>query len=109
VANRSFDLLTKHCCRSTLLDEAEKFRPEMTRVIKSFSFPCDREGRTWTGAGSNGPVIGPSGESECVGPSADPGEEVMLDKSFNVFCLDINNTPLIDLTRRNQPGLNQLP
>lgn len=47
--------------------------------------------------------------SQSKGPDSDPGEEMALCVSLDVVRCDIFNAPVIDIARRNQPGLDKFP
>jgi hypothetical protein len=59
-------------------DEAVEVGPEVSGVINSGAFACDRERLAGAASGLDGSVVRPPGEAEGVRPSADPGEEVTL-------------------------------
>jgi hypothetical protein len=72
------NLLSKDDCRAALGDEAVKSGPEVSFVGMAFALSRARKRLTRTGAGPDGSIVGPSGEPEGVGPSADAGEEMAL-------------------------------
>jgi hypothetical protein len=72
------NLLSKDDWRAALIDEHVKRGPEVALVGKSGLFSGGAEGLAGAGAGPDGPVVGPSCETEGVGPDADTGEEVAL-------------------------------
>jgi hypothetical protein len=78
------NLLSKDNWRAALADEPVKFRPEVTLVGKSCSLSGGAEWLAGAGAGPDGPVVGPSCETEGVGPDADTGEEVALGVALEV-------------------------
>jgi hypothetical protein len=78
------NLLSKDNWRMALGDEAIELGPEVTLVGKSCSLSGGAEGLARTRAGPDGPVVGPSCETEGVGPDADPGEEVVLRVALEV-------------------------
>jgi hypothetical protein len=78
------NLLSKDNWRMALGDEPVELRPEVTLVGKSCSLSGGAEGLAGAGAGPDGPVVGPSCETEGVGPDADTGEEVALRVTLEV-------------------------
>src|SRR5690349_19637763 len=70
------NLFSKDDWRATLADECEPCRPKMSRVARSAPLARAREGLTRTGPGPHVGVVGDSGKPECVGPTADAGEEM---------------------------------
>jgi hypothetical protein len=67
-----------------LADEPMKLGPEVTLVSKSGTFAGGAEGLAGARAGPDGAVVGPSCETEGVGPNADTGEEVALGVALEV-------------------------
>jgi hypothetical protein len=78
------NLLSKDDWRTALADEPVELGPEVALIGKSGSFSGGAEGLARTGAGPDGPVVGPSCETEGVGPNADTGEEVALGVALEV-------------------------
>jgi hypothetical protein len=91
VSNRVIRLLSKDDWRLSLADESYPRRPEVTRVIKPLAFACTREGGAGAASGPDFSIIGPSGESESVGPNSDTCEEMALPVSAEVVWFDIGN------------------
>jgi hypothetical protein len=86
VGNSAFNLLAKDMLRAALADEIEEGGPEVPFVICAFAFACDAERLAGAGASPDGPVCGPSSESEGETPPADSAEEVTLSESKKVVC-----------------------
>lgn len=59
-------------------DKFSENRPEVTFVSAASPFAGRRKWLAGQGGGPDGAVVGPAGEAEGVGPSADPGEEMVL-------------------------------
>jgi hypothetical protein len=78
------NLLSKDNWRAALCDEPMELGPEVTLVGKSCSFSGGAEWLAWARAGPDGPVVGPSCETEGVAPDADTGEEVALGVTLEV-------------------------
>jgi hypothetical protein len=72
-------------------DEAVEVGPEVSGVVNSDAFACDRERLAGAASGPHRPVVGPPGEAEGVGPAADPGEEVALGVSPKFIRGNIDN------------------
>jgi hypothetical protein len=72
------NLLTNDDWRATLFDEPIPARPEVPLISKPAAFACRAERLARAGTGPDGPVVGPPGAPEGVGPDADTGEEVAL-------------------------------
>jgi hypothetical protein len=85
------NLFSKHDWRAALGDEAIELGPEVALVGKSCSFSGGAEGLAGAGAGPDGPVVGPSCETEGIGPDADPGEEVALRVALEVAWSHVPN------------------
>jgi hypothetical protein len=78
------NLLSKDDWRTALADEPVELGPEVPVVGKSCSLSGGAEWLAGAGAGPDGPVVGPSGETESVAPDADTGEEVALRVTLEV-------------------------
>jgi hypothetical protein len=85
------NLLSKDDCRTALADEPVELGPEVALIGKSGSFSGGAEGLTRAGASPDGPVVGPSCETEGIGPDADPGEEVALREFAKIVGSNIDN------------------
>lgn len=55
----------------------------------------------------NRSVIGNSGESQGVGPTADAGEKVALSESSQVIWLNLGDAAFINVARSDQSALDQ--
>jgi hypothetical protein len=66
------------------------------------------EGLTGATTRPNRSVIGPAGESEGVGPAADPGEEMGLRVVSDIVCLYILNRAFVYVAVCDESGLDQL-
>jgi hypothetical protein len=85
------NLFSKNDWRSVEVDEVIKSGPKMPLVSKPASRARRAERLTRTRSCPNFTSIGPSGQSECVGPDSDAGEEVALrvfDEVIGVNILD---------------------
>lgn len=78
------NLLSKDDWRMALADEPMKLGPEVTLVVEPLAFARCTERLARAGASPDGSVVRPSGETEGVGPDADPGEEVALGVALEV-------------------------
>lgn len=96
------NLLSKDNWRSALGDEAIELRPEVPVVVEAFSLSCGAERLAGAGAGPDGPVVGPSGETKGVGPDADSGEEVALSVTVEVRSSHVPNGSFIDISVSDQ-------
>jgi hypothetical protein len=85
------NLFSKDDWRAALADEPMELGPEVALVGKSCSLSGGAEWLAGTGAGPDGPVVGPPGEPEGVGPDADPGEKMALGVALEVDGLNIDN------------------
>jgi hypothetical protein len=85
------NLLSKDDWRTALADEPVELGPEVALVGKSCSFSGGAEGLTRARAGPDGSVVGPSCETEGIGPDADPGEEVALREFAKIVGSNIDN------------------
>jgi len=72
------NLLSKDNWRAALVDEHVEGGPEVAFVVKAFALSGGAERLAGAASGPDGPVVGPSGETEGVAPDADAGEEVAL-------------------------------
>jgi hypothetical protein len=72
-------------------DEAVEVGPEVSGVVNSGAFACDRERLAGATARPHRSVVGPPGKAEGVGPAADPGEEVALGKASEFIRGNIDN------------------
>ena len=96
------NLLSKDDWRAALCDEAVELRPEVPVVVETFALSGGAEGLAGAGAGPDGPVVGPSGETEGVGPDADTGEEVALGVAVEVRSSHVPNGSFIDISVSDQ-------
>jgi hypothetical protein len=85
------NLLSKDDWRAALADEPVELGPEVALIGKSCSFSGGAEGLTRAGASPDGPVVGPSCETEGVGPDADPGKEMALREFAKIVGSNIDN------------------
>jgi hypothetical protein len=100
------DLLPEYRFRTAALDEPEELGPEVPLVFFTRSLSGRTERLTRAGTGPDGAVVGPTGESEGVGPSENSAEEVALNKSSKVSCVHLLDWPLIHFSIRHQAGLD---
>jgi hypothetical protein len=101
------NLLSKEDCRAALADELGDDGPEVAVVVNAATLAGRRERLAGTACGPDGAIVGPAGEAQSVGPSADAGEEVDLRQSSKVSCSNVADRSLIDgpigdVTRRDQ-------
>lgn len=124
------NLLAKDDWRAALADKTAKFRPKVTVVrmaitsaseadeMSGFARVADitraatfraslswgrrREGRAGAGAGPDGSVVGPSGETQGAAPDADACEEVALGIPPQIVGSNIADIPLVHVARRDQ-------
>lgn len=109
VADRCFNLFTKHDRRVALLNEAEPGWPEVPFVAGALLLSRRAEWLAGAASGPDGPVIWPACESQCVGPDTDASEEVALRVPSEVVGFDILDAPFVHVARRNVAGGNQVP
>lgn len=102
------NLLSKDDWREALGDEATPLGPEVSLVVGAFASAGDGERLAGAGAGPDGPVVGPSGESERVAPDSDAGEEVRLRSSSNRLTGDLQDASGIDLPSCDVAGLDEV-
>jgi hypothetical protein len=76
-------------------DQAVHLGPEVPFICGPCSLAGDRERLAGAGASPEGSVVGPASKSSCMAPAADPGEEVDLGESGEVFRPDIYDAPFI--------------
>jgi hypothetical protein len=81
----------------------------MPLVSKPISFACRGERLARATSSPDGAVVAPSCPSQGVGPNADAGKEMALCESGKVAWFDIFNTPLVNFSRRNVAGGNEVP
>ena len=93
-------LLTKDAVRAALADEAKELGPEVPLVGLALPPARRTERLAGAGAGPDGPVVGPPGPAECVGPDADAGEKMAGNESAKVVCRHNPDVPPIDFPRR---------
>jgi hypothetical protein len=102
------NLLSKHSCRSELLDEPVPRRPQVPLVSKPSAFACRAERLAWAGSGPHWEIVGPACELQCVCPSADAGEEMTLGVSVEFIRFNILDRTIVDITRRHNTVSDQL-
>jgi hypothetical protein len=91
-----------------LCDEAVELRPEVPVVIEAFSLSGGAEWLAGAGAGPDRSVVGPSCETEGIGPDADAGEEVALGVAAEVRSSHVPNGSVIYVTFRYQFTVDQV-
>lgn len=106
-SKRARSLFAKHDCRAALTDETAELRPKVTRVFRGESFARDTERLAGTTASPTWLVVGPTGETKGIGPSADTGEKVALDVSSKFNWFNISYRPFIDHTIGDRTRLDQ--
>jgi len=102
------NLLSKHRCRSPLGDEIVKSGPKVALVGVSLSLASARKRLTRTGASPDSGNAFESGPPQGERPSADPGEEVALVVSVEVFRFEVKYAPFVHCPGRQVPFRNQL-
>jgi hypothetical protein len=85
------NLFSKDDWRLALVDEHVKRGPEVTLVLEAFAFSGGTKRLAGAGAGPDGPVVGPSGKTEGMGPDADTREEVALGVTVEVRSSHVPN------------------
>jgi hypothetical protein len=100
LSNRCRNLFSHEDRGPTGADKLKEDGPEVALVFLRFAFPGDGEGLARAGACPQGPIVGPPGEACGVAPSADPGEEVALCVSAQVFWSHVANRPFIYIPLR---------
>jgi hypothetical protein len=103
------NLLAKDDVRAALRDEAEEVGPEVAGVIDAAALSGCAERLTGTGAGPDGPVVGPPGKTQGVAPDADAGEEVALSKSRKSVWRNVPNVSFIDFPTRDVSLIDKFP
>tara|TARA_R110002126_G_scaffold39291_4_gene116707 strand:- start:487 stop:912 length:426 start_codon:yes stop_codon:yes gene_type:complete len=91
VASRSRNLLSHNDRWPAGTDEAMEVGPQVPWIVDTCSLARDRERLARRGASPDWPIVWPSGESERVAPSANPGEEVALGVACQIGRLNIDN------------------
>jgi hypothetical protein len=91
VSNRSINLLSKDNWRAALPDEAVKFWPEVTRVVKAPSLPGAGEGGARAASCPYPLKFGNTGVLESQGEPSDSCEEVALVIAGHIFGCDITD------------------
>jgi hypothetical protein len=107
-ANCRLNLLSKNDCRAALGDERKPRRPQVASVIGRLSRAGCGEGLAGARACPNRSVIGPAGESEGNGPSADAGEEMALSVSGKIVRPHVNDASLVNVTWRDVASGNEV-
>jgi hypothetical protein len=102
LSNRCRNLFSHDDIGPAGTDEVEEDRPEVPFVRLSFLLAGDGEGLTGAGAGPQWLIVRPSSKSSCIGPPANPGEEVALGIASEIVRSDINYAPVVNITRRDK-------
>jgi hypothetical protein len=84
-------LFSKDDWRAALADEAVELRPEVPVVVEALALSGCTERLAGAGAGPDRSIVGPSGETEGVGPDADACEEVALGVTVEVRSSHVAN------------------
>jgi hypothetical protein len=103
-SNRRLNLLTKDSLRAALADERKPRRPQVAVVIACLALAGGAEGLAGAGTGPNRSVIGPSGETQGDGPSADAGEEMALAVAAEVGRSHVNDASLVNVAGGDVAG-----
>jgi hypothetical protein len=85
------NLFSKDDWRAALIDEHMKRGPEVALVGKPGFFSGGAKGLAGAGASPDRSIVGPSGETEGVGPDADACEEVALGVTVEVRSSHVAN------------------
>jgi hypothetical protein len=96
------NLFSKHRCRFALGDERVKSGPQVPSIGMAFSLSSARKRLTGTATSPDGLVFRPTGESQCVRPSSDAGEEVALDVTAQVAWSHVSDAPLVNVSIWNK-------
>ena len=102
------NLLAKDDCRSALLNKPMEGGPKVPLVSKPSAFACRAERLARAGTGPDGPVVGPAGAAQGVGPDGDAGKEVALGVSGQIGGCDIFDAPFVYVAGRDMALRNQL-
>jgi len=103
-SNRRFNLLSKDDCRAALGDERKPRRPQVAFVIGRLARTGGAKGLAGTRACPNRSVVGPSGETEGNGPSADASEEMGLDVASEVVGPHVNDVSFVNVASGDVSG-----
>ena len=102
------NLLSKDDWRAALADEIEPGGPEVALVSEPSTLPGGGKGLAGAASGPHGPVVGPAGESQGVGPDADPGESMELRRGGDLFWLEVCDGTGIDSSRGDVPSSREV-
>lgn len=100
LANRCRNLFSHPDSGPSGTEQAKLVGPQVPLVVVSEPLSCRAERLARTAASPELAVVRPASKSSCKGPSADAGEEVALGESDEVFGMDIDDAPGVDLARR---------
>lgn len=92
-----------------MFDESQEDGPEVSVIFGTCPLPGRTPRLAREGGGIARSVVGPAGESQGVGPPAEPCEPVPLTVSHNVGWLYFLDPSLIDVALWDQAGLDQAP
>jgi hypothetical protein len=95
-ASSTGNLLAKYRWRAMLRDEQKPVGPEVPFVGGSSPFSSRGEGLAGTAPGPDGPLTGPSGKAQSIGPAAEAGEEVSMSGLLDGCLVDIADISLVD-------------
>jgi hypothetical protein len=107
-SNRRLNLLSKDDCRAALGDERKPRRPQVAFVIGRLAFAGGAEGLAGARACPNRSVVGPAGESEGDGPSADAGEEMALGVAGEIVGAHVNDASLVNVAAGDVSGVDEV-
>src|SRR5262245_32904697 len=108
LANRCRNLLSHPDSGPSGTEQAKLVGPQMPLVVVSEAFARCAERLAGATAGPQLAIVGPAGKTSCKGPPTDPGEEMALGESGEVFWLDIDYAPSVNDARRQMPGVDQV-
>jgi hypothetical protein len=107
-SNCRFNLFSKDDCRAALGDERKPRRPQVALVIGRLARTGGAEGLAGATTCPNRSVIGPAGEAQGDGPSADAGEEMALGISAHVIGPHVDDASLVNVAGSDEPSCNEV-
>jgi hypothetical protein len=76
-------------------NEPPKSGPEVAFIVKTFTLSGDRKWLAWAATCPDWSVVGPTNQPQCVSPSSNACEKVVLRVSVKVAGSDILDAPFV--------------
>jgi hypothetical protein len=102
--SRARNLFSKDDWRVSLCDELSPMRPKVPVIVEALARAGEAKGLAGATSCPNRSIVGPAGEPQGIGPSADACEKVALGIAGEVAGAHVNDASLVNVSRRDCAG-----